>query len=164
MTHDERPYRRCVRVIITNNKRVLLGKKYINGRFAYYTVPGGGMELGDDIHSTVSKECLEEVGIRVKNIQSLGLQKRIDMELKKDNRAERFRGSEDNWYTAEYVRKDTSCHGEDNDSFSYTWESVESAIAKISTEKESTHTLSKIEALRRVERLLEDRCEGIAAW
>ena len=161
---SERPFRRCVRVIITNNKRILLGKKYMNGRFAYYTVPGGGMENGEDIHTTVLKECLEEVGIRVKNIQSLGFQVCIEMELKKNNRAEHFKGSEDNWYTAEYVGKDTSLHGDDKDSFPYSWETVDTAIEKISSEKSSPHIESKLEALKRVKKHLENKSVGIEAW
>ena len=163
-TVDKRTYRQCVRIVICKDDKVLLGKKIIHGKFVCYEFPGGGVEEDHDLVQTVIKEALEEVGIRVKNIQSLGLQVCIEMELKKNNRAELFKGSEDNWYTAEYVSKDMSLHGDDKDSFPYSWETVDSAIEKISSEKSSPHTESKLEALKRVKKHLQSKSAGIEAW
>jgi hypothetical protein len=42
--NDKRGYRQCVRVIIVNGKEILLGKKYIDGKFVCYEFPGGGRQ------------------------------------------------------------------------------------------------------------------------
>lgn len=39
----------------------------------YYKLPGGGMEEGEDIRSTLIRECLEEIGCRVEIDEEIGM-------------------------------------------------------------------------------------------
>ena len=160
--NDKRGYRKCIRVIIVNGKEILLGKKYIDGKFIGFEFPGGGLD-GDDINTAVIKECMEEVGIQVKNPKALGVEFQYDMEYPKPERAKLYRGGRDIWMTAEFVRKNDELHGSEGDALPYTWETVESVRKKIDKGPESRFNPARLEALDKLEELLKHK-KSIKGW
>ena len=62
--------REAVRAIVfdDNNKIALLKVS----RDAYFKLPGGGVEIGEDFETALKRECLEEIGCDIKNISPLG--------------------------------------------------------------------------------------------
>lgn len=147
---DTRKYRQCVRIIITKGDKVLLGKKFINDEFVGYEFPGGGIEEGYSLEETVRKECLEEVGIKVTNITSLGIQFKYDVNYPNPERAKLYRGGEDTFFTAEFVSFNNKLHDSEGDALPYTWETIPNAIKLISNYKNSIYTPIRIEALNKV--------------
>lgn len=155
---DTRTYRKCLRVIITNSGNILLGKRFTDGKFSNYVFPGGGFDRGDDLITTAIKECLEEVGILVKNIKAIGLEVSRDFEHSKPERAKLYKGSTDIWVTAEYVRKDDSKHNSEGDAMPYTWETIEKAREKITSGGEdNAFKQDKLTALDKLEAMIEDK-------
>lgn len=159
---DKRGYRQCIRVIIVNGKEILLGKKYVKGEFVGYEFPGGGLE-GDDINTAVVKECLEEVGIQVKNPKALGVEYQYDIDYPKPERAKLYRGGRDIWMTAEFVRKNTELHDSEGDALPYSWETIEKAREKIHKGPKSRYNAARLEALDRLEDFLKHK-KSIKGW
>ena len=160
--NDKRGYRQCVRVIIVNGKEILLGKKYIDGKFVCYEFPGGGLE-GDDVNTAVVKECLEEVGIQVKNVKALGVEYQYDIDYPNPERAKKYRGGKDIWMTAEFSRKDDKFHDSEGDALPYTWETIDSARKKIEKGPESRFNPARFEALDKLEDILKHK-KTIKGW
>jgi 8-oxo-dGTP pyrophosphatase MutT (NUDIX family) len=130
MTMDKRGYRKQVRIIIVKNDMILLGEKYKNSKFNNYSFPGGGVDEGDTPEETVIKECLEEVGIEVDSVLSLGITMRYE-HLTNPERAKIYRGGEDTWYICKFKNFDSKLLGSQGDSFVYSWETVDKAIELI---------------------------------
>ena len=147
---DKRGYRKAVRVIITDGRHILLGRKIINGKFVCYEFPGGGVEEGDSLEETVVKECLEEVGILVTDAKSLNMAVRWEIDFPNPERAKLYRGGEDNWFTAKKVKQDKSLHGIEGDLLPHEWVTIETAISKIKNGPESIYNEPRIEALTKV--------------
>ena len=161
--NDKRGYRKCVRVVIVKGKEILLGKKYIEGKFIGYEFPGGGIDDGDDILSTVIKECLEEVGIQVKNPKALGIERQYDIDYPNPERAKLFRGGMDIWMTADYVRKDDAKHDSEGDALPYTWETIAKAREKIQKGPANRFNPARLEALDAIEELIKTR-KNLQSW
>lgn len=147
---DKRTYRKCVRVVIIKNNKILLGKQYIKGEFVYYEFPGGGVEHNDTFEETVKKECLEEVGVLVDNINFLNLQYRYEVNYPKPERAKLYRGGEDNWFSCHYVKEDKSIYGDDNDKLEYIWVTIDEAIKLILNGPESRFNPTRLAALNKI--------------
>lgn len=143
---DNRGYRRCVRVIVIRGNKILVSKRIRDNEFKNYTFPGGGIEEGDTIQESAVKECLEEVGILVDNVRELGLKHRYDMEFDKPERAKLYRGTEDIWCIADYVKVDKKLFGSENDAMSSTWETPKSAM-DLFLSKRNQYTQSSIDAI-----------------
>lgn len=63
-------------VITDDDDRVLLAR-WIEGRRAAWTLPGGGLEPGEDPEVAVRREVLEETGYRVAIDALLGIHSRV---------------------------------------------------------------------------------------
>lgn len=161
--NDKRGYRKCVRVVIVKGKEILLGKKYITGRFVGYEFPGGGVDYGDDVNSTVTKECLEEVGIQVKNPKPLGIERQYDIDYQNPERAKLFRGGIDIWMIANFVRKNEAKHDSEDDALPYTWETIGKAREKIKNSPANRFNQARLEALDAVEIFLKTR-KNLQSW
>lgn len=57
--------RNSAKAIIINGDKVLLTKNQDNEGY-FYLFPGGGQEHGETIHTTLWRECIEEIGKEIK--------------------------------------------------------------------------------------------------
>lgn len=148
---DKRGYRQCVRTVIIKGDLILLGRKmHSDGSFMCYEFPGGGIEDGDTKEETVLKECLEEVGILVTDITDLHISKQYEIDYPNPARAKLYRGGQDNWFTARFVRSDKSQYNNDNDTMKFTWESIDNAIAMIKHGPQDPYNSARIEVLQSI--------------
>lgn len=60
-------------IILPREGRVLLGRRTIDPRRGYWTLPGGYVELGESAEEAVAREAAEEIGIEVRVERLLGL-------------------------------------------------------------------------------------------
>lgn len=60
-------------IVLTQGHRVLLGRRTIEPRSGYWTLPGGYVELGESAEEAVVREALEEMGVEVRIDRLLGL-------------------------------------------------------------------------------------------
>lgn len=68
---NEYPVREAARaVVIDDQGRVALLHVTRDG---YYKIPGGGVEKGENHHMALQRECLEEIGTRVKVVGEIGM-------------------------------------------------------------------------------------------
>jgi 8-oxo-dGTP diphosphatase len=57
--------RAAVKAIIIQNEKLLVLKK--SDEFGYfYTLPGGGVEHGENLEEAVTRECKEEISVKIK--------------------------------------------------------------------------------------------------
>ncbi len=56
--------RNSAKAIIIKDNRVLLTKNIDDAGF-FYLFPGGGQEFREELHETVVRECIEEVGCKI---------------------------------------------------------------------------------------------------
>lgn len=141
------PYRRRVEVVIQKGDTVLVTKnKDKETGDAWFGFPGGGIEE-QTAEKAAMDECLEEVGIKVKNVKSLGITHTQEgMMSKKEGRNEKYRGSITTWYSADYVEVDRSKLGDDGDSRQYSWEGLSEAQEAVS--KSKVMATPRVKALR----------------
>ena len=127
------PVRVNVEVIITKEKKVCLCKfiDLSDKTNFWYGFPGGGVEEGDSLEETAVKECLEEVGLLVKNVQDLKVTKLHPALFNKVERNAKYSGLLKHIFTAEYDNVDKSILGADGDAVKYEWVSVQEAMEKV---------------------------------
>jgi 8-oxo-dGTP pyrophosphatase MutT (NUDIX family) len=129
---EKLPYRARVEVVIRKDDKVLIMKcKNPDTGDQWYAFPGGGVD--DQTESEAAEnECLEEVGIKVKNLKKTNITFKEQGGLgKKDDRHLKFRGSETRWYVADYDQMDKSKLGDDGDSRKYRWRSLSEALQDV---------------------------------
>ena len=64
---DDCLYRVAARVLVVNNNKVLLVKESDDN---WWALPGGGVDHGESIESTVSREIEEELGVPASEVSS----------------------------------------------------------------------------------------------
>lgn len=146
---DKRRYRPCVRVIIVNDDKILLGYWMKGDEVVNYTFPGGGIEEGDTVEETAIKECLEEVGILITDVKQLGLKVTYEKEFSNPERAKLYRGLEDTWCVATFKKTDTSVYNKEDDALSFIWEKPSKAIDLI-LNKQNEFTPATVNAIFKV--------------
>lgn len=123
------PQRERVEVLITRDDRVCVAWWRGVKVAANICFPGGGVEDGDTHEQTVIKECLEEVGIQVKNIQYLNIrEKGTTVFSNVDEGLEKF-GCETFVYTAEFDEVNMKVFNVEGDGMEYEWVTIPQAIA-----------------------------------
>lgn len=63
-------------VVTDDDDRVLLAR-WTEGRRMAWTMPGGGLEDGEDPENAVRRELLEETGFRIETTELLGIHSRV---------------------------------------------------------------------------------------
>lgn len=58
-------------ILVFKDGKVLLGKRKESHGKGEYASPGGHLEFGESVEQTAKRECLEEAGIKIKNIKFL---------------------------------------------------------------------------------------------
>ena len=166
MTIDTRGYRRCVRVIIVKDGLIALGVRYKPGGKVvdYYLFPGGGVEDNETLRQATIKEVKEEVGMLVKDPQEMGYVVKYDKEFPQPDRRKLFKGAEDFWMVAAYVRQDSTLHGKEGDAFTYQWLSPDEAIATITESGPTTTNQGKIQAILAFKEFMISKTEGEAVY
>jgi 8-oxo-dGTP pyrophosphatase MutT (NUDIX family) len=124
------PLRPVARVLILKNNHVLLGEVRKTGKLCCYNFPGGGVEPGDSMEETISKETLEEVGVRVTNILPLNISLAAEHPMGK-KREHLYRGTDNHYFVADFVGYDTSKLNSEGDAMRFTWETPADALMKI---------------------------------
>ena len=155
MSIDKRTSRPSVRVVILKNNKICLCKD-INkeGVFTNYSFPGGGIEDNDNHIVTVKKECLEEVGIVVKDIQFLDIIDDRKGEFYHGERAKLFNGVIDYYYLAYFDKIGKKLFNTEGDGKKFEWLAIEDAIQKIKTGPVSKFNEKRIEVLLKVKQLI----------
>lgn len=122
------PYRRRVEVAILKGDQILLTKnKDKSSGKEWYGFPGGGTEGKTDVE-TAKQECLEEVGILIKEPTKTEIFKTEESINDKKGRAEKYRGSKTRYFVADYDAVDKSKLGDDGDSVRYVWKTKKEAL------------------------------------
>ena len=142
------PYRRRVEVAILNRDgKILLTKnKNKDTGEEWYGFPGGGTEGDKDIDAA-RKECLEEVGVAVKDLNPTSVLHTQEGINDKKGRGEKYRGSKTRVFFALYDRDDKSLLGDDGDAVKYVW--------KNPSEAEELLSQNKIDSSYRIQGMLE---------
>jgi 8-oxo-dGTP diphosphatase len=60
-------------ILVNPEGKILAGKRKNSYKAGYYGLPGGRIELNEPIEEAVRREVLEEVGIKIKNLQYVGV-------------------------------------------------------------------------------------------
>ena len=68
-------------------------------------------------------------------------------------RAKKYRGGEDVWYVADYVKDDHSVHGKEGDALPHIWVDVSKAIEMIKKGPASKYNEARLAALTKVKKL-----------
>jgi len=70
--------RKVALVVLTYNQKVLILKRSANGSHPNkWGFPGGGIDHGETPKQAALRECIEEIGIKPKNLAKLGANDRI---------------------------------------------------------------------------------------
>ncbi len=65
-----KPWRKRVGVFLVNRGKLVCGKVETDG-WSGYVIPGGGVEEGESNVQAAERECVEEIGLTVKNMMQL---------------------------------------------------------------------------------------------
>jgi ADP-ribose pyrophosphatase YjhB (NUDIX family) len=57
--------RNAVRAVIVRDQAVLMQKKWSQTKGTWYTLPGGGQDVNENLDAALIRECEEEIGVRV---------------------------------------------------------------------------------------------------
>ncbi len=60
----------AVAVIVSDNKKVLLGRRYENNQFIGWQCPGGYLKKGEVLEQAASRICLQKAGIEVEQLRA----------------------------------------------------------------------------------------------
>ena len=96
---------------------------------------------------------MEEVGVVVDNVRSLDLHFVYDISYTNPVRAKKYRGGEDVWYVADYIKDDHSVHGKEGDALPHVWVDVSKAIGMIRKGPASKYNEARLAALEKVKKL-----------
>jgi 8-oxo-dGTP pyrophosphatase MutT (NUDIX family) len=126
---------------------------------SYFNFPGGGIEQGNTPEETVRKECLEEVGIKVKNIQKIDMEPFIQTHQQAfqkkttsdriNQRGQQYSGYHTTFYVANYDKIDKRLYGSDDDEMIYKFVPFKEAINIMVEQSKNFEDKSKLKLFER---------------
>jgi 8-oxo-dGTP pyrophosphatase MutT (NUDIX family) len=135
------PYRRRVEVAIFKGDKVLLTKnKDEESGNKWYAFPGGGTE-GEKDSVAAEKECLEEVGVAVKNLKKTEVLEKEEGINAKKGREGKYRGTLTRVFTAEFDHYNDAKLGDDGDDVPFVWKTIPEAIKLLGEKSFRSRTL-----------------------
>ena len=142
------PYRERVEVAIFKGDKVLLTRDKDSEKPGemWYGFPGGGKE-GKSFKATAEEEALEEVGIAIKDLKKVPVERTEEGIDDRLDRAKGFRGSKTEYGIAIYDDKDKSLYGHDDDAVKYVWKTKDEAVALL--KQNSRDSSSRVEVLEK---------------
>lgn len=146
------PLRIKVEVIIIKDKKICLCTFPIFDKPGdiFYGFPGGGVDGSETQREACIKECLEEVGIAIKNITSLDHSKVYPPLFNKPGRVEQFSGTEKHFYYAEFNHIDNRLFNSEGDGVKFRWVSPEKAIPLLLLNKSKEQGEFRVSALKKL--------------
>lgn len=148
---EELPWRQVSRVLIVKDGLICLGNvRDTKGFIHRYQYPGGGRQGNETLEETVVRETLEEVGIRIKNIEPLNFNTRVRYGSKEKSKALKFTGTETYYYVADFDCYDNSILGVAGDVMDYEWLAPFNIYSIIGTRRPSLNNQNKLKALNLV--------------
>jgi len=152
---NKKPLRKCVRIIIRKNNKIVLGKRIKNdtGELICYDFIGGGVDDASSMEEAVRKECLEEVGMAVTNIQKLSVVDSQYFVLPNPERAKIYGGGEDHYFVADFQNNNKSIYNSEGDAMLFEWVTIDQAINKIKNGPESDYNPARLKALNEVKHM-----------
>jgi ADP-ribose pyrophosphatase YjhB (NUDIX family) len=109
----------------------------------YHKQPGGGIEEGEDVLQALKRECIEEIGCNIENVQELG----VIEEFRNNFKFHQFSYC----YTADLLGEQGQNQLEEDelaDGFVPVWMSLEDAIKTLESETEITNYDGKFIRMR----------------
>lgn len=130
-TKEAAPVRHRVEVLVKRDDLYLLIYSVDPGENPdWRALPGGGVD--DMTHEEACiTECLEEVGIKIKNVRTTHLSLAESHVSGKGDRRDKFSGSHTTWYLADFDCADVSKLGADGDIRHCEWVTYETAHARL---------------------------------
>jgi 8-oxo-dGTP pyrophosphatase MutT (NUDIX family) len=127
----ERPWRQRAEIYVIKNGNLIVGIP--DKGWTGYIIPGGGIDKGETPKMAAKRETLEELGVSVKNLKSIGTKKikyyqRPNMSDYQRNMVNQYSGAIFHSYTAQFHKIDKSKWGAEADSYNTTEVSIPDAI------------------------------------
>jgi 8-oxo-dGTP pyrophosphatase MutT (NUDIX family) len=139
--------RRRVEIVVVRDNKVLVGR-YLRRTTGdtFYSLPGGGIEIGETPEQAVHRELLEEMGVVVKNVRDLNLVMNFPPPYFISNY--RYDKIVTEWYSASYTKEDLSSFNSARDgSIEKLWLNKKTALEYIN---DSLYARGSIRAIERV--------------
>lgn len=148
----DKPLRLSVRTIIVNDDKVILAKHLCKhtGNLKAYDLPGGGVDPEETLEDAVIKECLEEVGIRVKNVTPLGLVVENIGPMYNQTLNMHFAGNINHYFKADLDCYDSTLFNIEGDGMAYIEVSLDEAIDLITNGPEDRYNEARLQALEKL--------------
>lgn len=135
--------RQKVEVIIHRDGKFCLCSP--NKKRNFWTLPGGGIDRGETLFEAASRECLEEVGILIKDIKDMNFSRCFYGNIKKAVK-EGYKGTQNYFVLSEYCKTDTSIFNRGGDGREFQWLTLREANRVLDA---NPFSLARLEALNR---------------
>ena len=132
-----KPYRKCVGIMILNNKKEILVGKRIDHPSGFWQMPQGGIDEYENPEEAVWREMMEEIGTNdAKLIKESNQWVNYDIPittLKTLPWGEKYKGQTQKWFAFQFTGKDNDINvGTENPEFSeWKWAKMDSIINNI---------------------------------
>lgn len=112
-TSSDGKYRNRAEVFVIKNGKLIVGKT----KSGDYHTAGGGVEFDETPEEAAKRECLEELGIALKNIKKIGPNQIIEFNGEKSIYAEdkSIIGFVNHFYVADFDKYDDKLYNDDGD-------------------------------------------------
>jgi hypothetical protein len=151
----EKPLRECIRIIVyrESDGKILMGERRDKkGNLLLTTFPGGGIEDGETPSDAAKKECLEELGAKIKDVLDLGIGyvALFQADYKNKERAAKYRGQNNKFYSALYAGKSDKLYNTEGDGMVPIFVTFEEALKRLGDNKAYSGYKATVEAIEKV--------------